>query len=279
MAERLGKLMETFTLVAEETDIHNLESFPEEEDISVSDWLTTKRLYNDALLRGIARFLTTAWVGREPYECGIHYILDYVKSAGGLASINIDGPGGAQALKIKQGTSAIATALVGAIEPGSVQINAPVDSITQYGDVCEVTTSNRTRYQAKKVILAIPTNTYTNIRFSPPLPHSKRALVTRTKPGIYAKIIVRYTSSWWKDAGLQGKFMSMKGPICFSWHISDDATKQYSLALFVAGDTAAAWHQLSDLSREEALIEHLVSFVGPELADKAQDVLELNAVE
>jgi monoamine oxidase len=49
--------------------------------------------------------------------------------------------------------------------------------------------------------------------------------------------------------------------------------------LFVAGDTAAAWHQLSELSREEALIDHLVSFVGPELADKARDVLEVNAVE
>lgn len=220
-----------------------------------------------------------AWVGRELYECGIHYILDYVKLAGGLASINTDGPDGAQALKTKQGTSAIAIALAGAIEPGSVQINAPVDSITQYGDVCEVTTSNRTRYQAKKVILGILTNTYTNIRFSPPLPRSKRALVTRTNPGIYAEIMVTYTSSWWKDAGLQGKFMSMKGPICFSWDISDDATNQYSLALFVASDTAANWHQLSELSREEAPIGHLVSFVGPELADKARDVLEVNAVE
>jgi monoamine oxidase len=279
MAETLGKLMGTFALAAEETDIHNLGSFPKEEDVSVSDRLTTKGLYNDALLQGLARFLTTAWVGREPYECGIYYILDYVRSAGGLASINTDGPGGAQALKIKQGTSAIATALAGAIEPGSVQINAPVDSITQYGNVCQVTTSNGTRYRAKKVILAIPTNTYTNIRFSPPLPHSKRALVMRTKPGIYATVILSYTPSWCKDAGLQGKSMSMKGPICFSWDISDDATKQYSLALFVAGDTATAWHRLSELSREVALIDHLVSFVGPELADKARDVLDVDAVE
>lgn len=37
MAERLGKLMETFTLAAEETDIHNLESFPKDENVSVSD--------------------------------------------------------------------------------------------------------------------------------------------------------------------------------------------------------------------------------------------------
>ncbi|RYO13120.1 hypothetical protein AA0111_g12367 [Alternaria arborescens] len=279
MAETLGKLMGTFALAAEETDIHNLGSFPKEEDVSVSDRLTTKGLYNDALLQGLARFLTTAWVGREPYECGIYYILDYVRSAGGLASINTDGPGGAQGLKIKQGTSAIATALAGAIEPGSVQINAPVDSITQYGNVCQVTTSNGTRYRAKKVILAIPTNTYTNIRFSPPLPHSKRALVMRTKPGIYATVILSYTPSWCKDAGLQGKSMSMKGPICFSWDISDDATKQYSLALFVAGDTATAWHRLSELSREVALIDHLVSFVGPELADKARDVLDVDAVE
>ncbi|KAI7769392.1 hypothetical protein LZL87_012833 [Fusarium oxysporum] len=278
-AEKIQKLIEALSVAAESTDIRNFKTFPHKEDVSVTEWLTAKGLYDDPLLQGLTRFLTTAWVGREPHECGIHYILDYVKSAAGLSSINADGPGGAQELKVKEGTSAIATSLAGALKPGSVQINAPVDGITQYENGCTVSTSTGATYKAKKVILAIPTNTYTNIRFSPPLPRAKKALVSRTKPGIYAKIIVTYTASWWKDAGLQGKFMSLKGPISFSWDISDDKTKQYSLAFFVAGNTAAAWHELSELEREEAIIEHFASLVGPKLADKARDVLEVNYVE
>ncbi|RAQ99990.1 amine oxidase [Stemphylium lycopersici] len=279
MAEKMGTLMETLAIAAEKIDIRNFESFPENDDVSVSEWLTMKGLYEGPLLQGIAKALTTLWVGREPRECGIHYILDYVKSAGGLASINTDGPGGAQDLKIKQGTSAIATSLAGALKPGSVKTNTPVDAVSQYGDFCIVTTSTGTRYKAKKVVIAIPTNTYTNIRFSPPLPSAKKALVTRTKPGVYAKVIVTYSSSWWKDAGLQGKFMSVKGPICCSWDISDDATKQYSLALFVVGDIAAAWHRLSELGREEAILEHLATLVGPQLADKARNPLEVTEME
>ena len=96
--------METFATAAEKMDIRNFHSFPEDDDVSVAEWLTKKGLYEGPLMQGLAKALTTAWVGREPRECGIHYILDYVKSAGGLASINTDGPGGAQELKIKQGT-------------------------------------------------------------------------------------------------------------------------------------------------------------------------------
>jgi monoamine oxidase len=86
-------------------------------------------------------------------------------------------------------------------------------------------------------------------------------------------------SSWWKNAGLQGNFMSTEGPTCFSWDVSDDSKKQYSLALFVAGDTAAAWHQLSELGREEAFLNHLASLVGPGLADKMRDILDVMAME
>jgi monoamine oxidase len=142
-----------------------------------------------------------------------------------------------------------------------------------------ITTTGGQVFSAKKVILANPTNTYTNINFSPPLPVAKRALVSRTKPGVYAKMIVSYTSPWWREAGLVGKFSSLIGPIGFSWDTSSLEDKQYSLALFIAGDNAAKWHNLSELAREEAVIEHLATLVGPELADKARDVLEVNYVE
>ena len=111
-------------------------------------------------------------------------------------------------------------------------LNSPVEYIRQAGDnEVHVKTGSGATYKAKKTIVAIPTNTYTNIQFTPPLPAAKRALVTRTKPGIYAKLILTYASPWWREAGLVGKFESVIGPVCFSWDISDESKKQYSLAI------------------------------------------------
>lgn len=176
------------------------------------------------------------------------------------------------------GTSAIATGLADELPPGSVLVNSPVDSIHQTSDGAFVETATGNRIFARKVIIAVPTNTYSNIHFSPPLPSAKRALVSRTKPGVYAKMILTYSKAWWKDIGLQGKFTSMKGPICFSWEISDDSKKQYSLALFIAGEIAARWSELSELQREESVVDHLAELVGTKNASFARNVLEVNYV-
>jgi monoamine oxidase len=143
-----------------------------------------------------------------------------------------------------------------------------------------VTTSSGRLFRAKKVILAIPTNTYKNITFSPSLPCKKEKLVSRTKPGIYAKMILSYSEPWWRTAGLIGKFTSHIGPVCFSWDTSDLSQSQYSLAIFVAGKIAARWHELpSAQAKEQAVVEHLAVLAGPELASKALNTLEINFVE
>jgi monoamine oxidase len=163
--------------------------------------------------------------------------------------------------------------------PGSVLINTPVDSITQYNEGALVTTSTGNSIKAKKVVMAIPTNTYEYISFSPPLPPAKKALISRTLPGIYAKVILTYRSPWWKELGYVGKFTSLVGPICFSWDISEASLQQYSLAFFVAGARASKWHVMNALAREESIINHLAELVGPAHSHLAQDVLEVNAVE
>lgn len=165
------------------------------------------------------------------------------------------------------------------MEAGSVLLNSPVDAIDQHGDAVIVYTANGTVIQCRKAILALPTNMYSGIRFSPPLPHKKRALVSTTKSGTYAKVVLTYRTRWWKQAGLVGKFSSMIGPICFSWEIADDSTEHYSLALFISGRAAEKWHQLNSLAREEAVISHLARLVGPEHAELALDVLEVNQME
>lgn len=278
--ESTQRLFHLIAEAAEKQDIRRWADFPEAEDVSMAGWLQQQGLDRNASVRAQLSNFTSAVVGREPHETGAQYLFDYLKSGRGFLSIISEGELGAQSLKVKKGTSAIAMALASAIGHGNVLIQTPVASIMQHDSgFASVTTLSGQIFRAKKIILANPTNTYTKIDFSPPLPYAKRALVSRTKPGVYAKMVVSYTSPWWREAGLVGKFTSLLGPICFSWDTSSLEDKQYSLAFFIAGDKAASWHTLSELAREEAVIEHLAVLVGPELAEKARDVLEVNYVE
>ncbi|VUC21062.1 unnamed protein product [Clonostachys rosea] len=253
--------------------------FPEEQDVTVTEWVSRLEYGNSSHARGLTGHLTRALVGREPHEIGIHYLLDYIESGLGLESLNSEDEGGAQYLKIKQGTTSIATHLAKAMSPDSVLVNTPVKAIKQSNGSSIVTAQTGQVFKAKKVIIAIPTNTYRDIKFSPPLPKKKDILVSNTKPGIYGKMILSYSEPWWRDAGLVGKFTSVSGPVCFSWDTSDLALSQYSLAVFIAGDIATRWHALSDAERKSSIITHLESLVGEDLAGKARDVLEINYAE
>ncbi|KAJ5160464.1 uncharacterized protein N7482_007468 [Penicillium canariense] len=262
----------------EALNIRKWHDFPAEEDVTFAEWVTEIWCTGDHA-QHVANHLCSAIVGRGSDVVGAHYFLDYVKSGLGFISLITEGEMGAQSLKVKKGMSEIAYALGRSLKPGSIWLNSPVDSIVQRHGCCHVTTTAGASFKARKVIMANPTNTYTNIRFSPPLPSGKRALVSRTKPGHYAKVIVSYKTAWWREAGLVGKFTSFKGPICFSWDTSDPGNNQYSLAIFIAGDIAYKWHQLPSLQQEEAVVDHLAELVGRELAENAVNVLEINVME
>lgn len=82
-------------------DINNTAKFPNVEDISALEW--TKRLNYGPFSLHLIRSMSTAMVGREPGEVGIHYLLDYIKSGGGFTSLSTDDEHGAQQLFIREG--------------------------------------------------------------------------------------------------------------------------------------------------------------------------------
>lgn len=158
----------------------------------------------------------------------------------------------------------------------SVFVSSPVSGIHQTKQRCIVTVADGRTVNCSKVILAIPSNQYTNIEFSPPLPRAKRELACEAKGCSYNKIILTYKKPWWKELGLAGKFFSVNGPISFSWDISDDSTQQYSLALFSVASHGEWWENLTRLQLEKALLDHLSEMVGAEYNHLIYDVLEYN---
>lgn len=272
-----NKFMEAFQWELDDNqniDINDTSIYPTGEDMSVAEWAKKRQL--GATGERAAAALCRANVGREAEEVSIHYWADYVKSGGGLRSLVSDDEYGAQNLFIKEGTSAIAQRLAAELTPGSILLNSPVDEIDQHGGKVAVTTVNGTKFLSRKLVLAIPTNTYTKINFSPPLPSAKRALVTQTRPGIYAKACITYAKPWWREMGLLGKFRSHRGPISFSWELSVFDLNAYTLVFFIAGEHARKWYELTPLARQQATLDHLRELLEPEQRHWVDDVLEFN---
>ena len=242
--------------------------------MTVEEWAQRNNLAE--FPRDFINFGVGGLVGREGRDVGLHYFLDYVKAGNGLAHLVGEGPETAQALKIKQGTTAIATGLAQALPPGLVLLNSAAKEVKQEDAGCAVTTVNGAKIKCRKVVLAIPTNTYSKIIFDPALPEDKQTIVSRTKPGIYVKALLTYSKPWWQELGLIGQVSSLTGPISFSWEASDAQKRHYSLALFIAGDAVKKWQTLPGSQREQALLDHLVQLVGSEHRDVVLATLEVN---
>ena len=162
------------------------------------------------------------------------------------------------------------------MEYGSVLVNNPVSSIAQTHEQVLVTTSQGKRFVAKKVIVATIPSSYGKINFSPALPADKQDLSAESMPGNYAKAILTYKKAWWREAGLTGNIFSDIGPITYGLEIAVPELEQFSLAMFITGDFATAWFELSSTEKERSVVEHLAEMVGSELAAQARDTIEIN---
>lgn len=127
-----------------------------------------------------------------------------------------EGPQTAQGLRLKQGTSAVATGLAGVLPEGSVFLNSAVTDTAQSDGGCTVTTIGCASIKSRKVVPAILTNTYSNIAFSLPLPEDRQDIVSRTEAGIYIKAMLTYAKPWWQSLGLIGQLYILEGPLEFS---------------------------------------------------------------
>lgn len=101
-----AELYEAIESDLERVDINKIETFPGNLDMSMETWAQTKGLTDPVVSKPALKFFTSAVVGRDPEEIGMHYFLDYIKSGGGFISIATEGEAGAQSLKIKQGENA-----------------------------------------------------------------------------------------------------------------------------------------------------------------------------
>jgi monoamine oxidase len=211
---------------------------------TVQSWLkgeATPVGYSD--LSKLMSALFEALVGGEARECSLLYTLAYIAQATdehsgpGTVERLINTRGGAQAKRFVEGAQMISIRLAHHIGHEHIVLGSPVRKIEQSNTHVTVHSDRRT-VRAKHVIVAIPPTLAQRIYFEPILPSKHDGYFQRSPQGTLIKVEAFFHKPWWRDKGLTGAAVSVKGPAKTTFDVSPPDGHIGGLLGFVGGDEA-----------------------------------------
>lgn len=197
----------------------------------------------------------------EPRDMSLFHYLFYVHSCHGLASL-VGVTGGAQDSRFVGGSQLVAKRTAERLG-GRVHFNSAVRSIRDHDGVVLVET-DRHRFRAGHVVVALPPALSARVAFESPLPALRRQLMQRVPMGSVIKCLVSYHRPFWRDAGLTGQATSDTGPVKVTFDDSPPGADPGVLVGFVYGDDARFWSDRPENDRRAAVIDSLARYFGPE---------------
>lgn len=140
----------------------------------------------------------------EGEDVSLLFTLCYIRSWGGVdRCIGMEHSGGTS--RVVGGSQLLSKRLCQQIGEERVLLNKPVHTIDQQtnSELLAVITKDGTKYEAYRVIVALPPNMQTAITFKPNIP-LKSQLNHRTPAGLCTKVILYYDRAYWYDSGFNG---------------------------------------------------------------------------
>jgi monoamine oxidase len=148
---------------------------------------------------------------------------------------------------------------------GRVVLNAAVSRIG-YGAAGVAVVSSAGRYEAERVIVAVPPVMAAKVAFEPALPERLKAALSVWKSGMVIKIHLRYREAFWRDRGLSGMvaWRDVHGLFCCDTSRDEDHP---ALVVFIGGPLALEWRSLDNRAFGARLRTKIMAALGPEAAD------------
>lgn len=228
--------------------------------ITLESWIV-KNIRTKAT-REFARLVPRGAWAAEARQVSYLWFLDALRSAGGLDYL-MGVKNGALDAKFKGGMQQIPQRM--ADELGArVVLGAPVEKIVQDSSGVRVTTA-KGEFAARFIIVATPPGPAARIQYEPHLPASRDGLQQRMPMGAIIKIIVAYSTAFWRTAGYSGQVATDDDTLGI---VMDDAreTGPAVLLCFAEGRHAVEMSALDKDARKQKVIASLVRFFGPEAA-------------
>ncbi len=243
--------------------------------MTVETWMRRQLLTRAG--REIFRAAIGSMFGAEPRDLSVLAFLTYLQAGGGfLAMSTIDGA--AQQDYFVGGTQQIATRIAADVVTRqgvcAVVLDAPVRVIRQDDDGVTVVT-DRGRYRARFVVVAVPPVLAGRIAYDPPLSPARDLLTQRMPMGTIMKVYVRYATPFWRAQGLSGEAIANDGVVQTVFDSSPPDLSSGVLVVFTAGDDARALSTKPRDERAAIVLRSLAALFGPEAA-RPVDYLDFN---
>lgn len=224
-------------------------------------WLQ-KHCWTDAgrrmLAGGIRQLLSI-----EPARASLLHVLFYIRAGVNLNTL-LAVEGGAQEVRFKLGTQALANRLADSFRP-SLYLGNPVRAIQQTAMGAQVVTPQFT-VQADRVIVALPPALAARIDYSPALSAARDQLCQSMPMGSVVKCMAIYEKPFWRSQHLTGQAVDTAGLIFATFDNSPPDARVGIMVGFAVGQQAIEMLAMSVEQRRKAFLESLTRMFGAEAA-------------
>jgi monoamine oxidase len=215
---------------------------------------------NPRILGLLAPFLQ-ALVGAEARDLSLLFVLAYVASAGDKKNVGtierlFNVRNGAQQSRIRGGSQLISLRMAHALGH-RVHLNRPVRRIVQHDHGVRVEADGLHVY-GRRVIVAVPPALAQRIDYHPLLPTARDQLLQRMPMGALMKVEAVYDKPFWRGKGLTGQFLTVGGPVGYSFDNSPPDGSIGVLAGFVGGVQNLKWGARTRAERRKAVLAQFV---------------------
>jgi monoamine oxidase len=206
--------------------------------------------------------VATIW-GEDPHGISLLCALSFISVAGSFDALSST-RGGLLQDRVAGGPTRLAETL--AAELGErVACDCPVTSIADRGAGVEVAVG-ALRVTARRAIVTAPPSLAARIRFEPALPASRETALRSLPPGSVIKILAVYERPFWREHGLSGRAVTVRGPVTSTFDNSPPAGQPGVLVGFVPGKRARELASRPPAERRERVLETFTRLYGPEAA-------------
>jgi monoamine oxidase len=226
--------------------------------MTLQTWMDKQMSFKTA--KKLFRIASEAIWAVSPSELSMLHAMFYTKSGTDFDTL-MNVKKGAQEERILGGAMSVALKMAESFPENTIHFNAPVKTIIQ--DV-EGVAINDFRYQAQKVIVAIPPTLAGRINYQPLLPANRDQLLQRIPMGTVWKCYAIYERPFWRDKGLNGLAASDEGFVSVTFDNSPKDGSKGIMMGFVLANQAKEFSLLPENERKKAVLSQFEKFFGKE---------------
>jgi putrescine oxidase len=144
---------------------------------------------------------------------------------------------------------------------GDVLLSQPVQVIEWTAEGVRVV-ADRVEVNARQVIVAVPPNLYSRIRFEPALPRLRHQLQQHQSMGLVIKVHATYATPFWRSDGLSGTAFSPYALVHEAYDNSNHGEDRGTLVGFISDQAADDVFRLSPEERRGRVLASLAAYFG-----------------